>query len=381
MRALASVGASPEVSVARVSDTVRIGGVEVSARWLRDHGDDPASVDPASRQRLVDTFAIPRDVTAVSVTERDGWATVAWTDGATTTHDIATLHLVAANRRGPVPSHDPVGGGARATFDPGVELWSQPPVDRVTFPFAVIDDDGAWVEALTHLRSHGWVRFDDAPLGPASVERLARRVGYVRTSIFGGVWDMNTGGDDHRDSAYDPIPLDLHTDGTYSHDAPGTIIFAQQAMDGTGGDSLLVDGFAVVRDLLAAIPAAVDLLSRYEIRGRYVEPGVSLIADRVPIRVDRDRVVQQVTFNNYDRAPVLPIDDIVDDVLDAYAALHSVMCEPMRALRLPWRPGRVVLFDNWRLLHGRSGYTGDRRFLGCYTNHEDLESAYRLAAH
>ncbi len=35
--------------------------------------------------------------------------------------------------------------------------------------------------------------------------------------------------------------------------------------------------------------------------------------------------------------------------------------------------------DNWRLLHGRTAYTGGRRFVGMYTNHEDLESAWRLA--
>ena len=53
--------------------------------------------------------------------------------------------------------------------------------------------------------------------------------------------------------------------------------------------------------------------------------------------------------------------------------------EPGRALRLPWAPGRMLLVDNWRLLHGRTAYTGTRSFVGMYTNREDLESAWRLA--
>ncbi|GJM37305.1 MAG: hypothetical protein DHS20C19_06720 [Acidimicrobiales bacterium] len=43
------------------------------------------------------------------------------------------------------------------------------------------------------------------------------------------------------------------------------------------------------------------------------------------------------------------------------------------------RPGQLLLIDNWRLLHGRTHYSGNRVLLGCYTGHDDLESAYRLA--
>ena len=46
---------------------VVIDGHAVPARWLRDHGDDPASLDPDTKQRKVDTFSIPTDITARTV--------------------------------------------------------------------------------------------------------------------------------------------------------------------------------------------------------------------------------------------------------------------------------------------------------------------------
>jgi trimethyllysine dioxygenase len=41
------------------------------------------------------------------------------------------------------------------------------------------------------------------------------------------------------------------------------------------------------------------------------------------------------------------------------------------------RPGEALLFDNWRVLHGRAAFTGDRRMCGGYLNREDVESRLR----
>jgi hypothetical protein len=346
--------------------------VTIPGRWLRDHGDDPASIDPRTGQRLTDTFAIPRDIAATSV-DWDGSAlSIVWSDGATTSHDIDRLFGVVGAQRCPVPPR-----GQEYRLDPGARLWRCGPVP-MPLPAAAIDDDNLWAEALTRLRDNGWLKLAGAELGRPVIERLARRLGYVRSTIFGDIWTMQPGADDHADSAYDSTALAVHTDGTYSHDAPGVIVFAQQERDGDGGDSVLVDGFAAAADLAAADPDAADLLTRFEMGGSYVEPGVSLRADRPPLRVDVDGVLRQITFNNYDRAGVLPASGWIDEVIDAYAAFHEVLSAPDRTLHLPWEPGQILLVDNWRVLHGRTAYTGTRGFLGYYTNHEDLESAWRL---
>ena len=52
--------------------------------------------------------------------------------------------------------------------------------------------------------------------------------------------------------------------------------------------------------------------------------------------------------------------------------------------RLQWRrvnpPGEAILFDNWRVLHGRLAYTGHRHLCGCYVNREDFLSRRRTLA-
>jgi len=58
-------------------------------------------------------------------------------------------------------------------------------------------------------------------------------------------------------------------------------------------------------------------------------------------------------------------------VFDSKANDHSMQ----------WRqilePGQMLVFDNWRILHGRAAFRGEREMAGCYVNREDYESKLR----
>lgn len=41
------------------------------------------------------------------------------------------------------------------------------------------------------------------------------------------------------------------------------------------------------------------------------------------------------------------------------------------------QPGTVMIFDNWRLLHGRAAYTGRRQLVGCYVSRTEFQSVAR----
>ena len=42
------------------------------------------------------------------------------------------------------------------------------------------------------------------------------------------------------------------------------------------------------------------------------------------------------------------------------------------------RPGDLLIFNNWRILHGRGSFSGDRKMSGCYINKEDFDSSCRI---
>jgi len=348
--------------------------VELPSRWLRDHGDDPASLDPDTLQRKVDTFAIPADVEPLELAFGDGRLTLRWSDGSTTQHDAAVLADLVEDRRGPSPERS----DRSIRIDPAFELWAGESGPFSPMSAASLNDAAGRTEMLSAVHRRGWVMIDGVAAGQSAVEELAGQIGYVRRTVFGDIWELAPGLTEHLDSAYADTDLEVHTDCTYCHDAPGLLLFSCQERDGDGGDSVLVDGFAAARDLAAEAPDLAEALTRFDYPGRYVEPGVSLLAERPPLRVDASGHLRQVSFNNYDRAPMFPVDMWVETVIRAYSAFHDLIADPARQIRLGWKPGRVLIFDNWRLLHGRTSFTGTRRFLGCYLNHEDLESRLRV---
>lgn len=42
------------------------------------------------------------------------------------------------------------------------------------------------------------------------------------------------------------------------------------------------------------------------------------------------------------------------------------------------QPGTVVIYNNWRILHGRTSFTGKRFFGGCYVSMTEFLSKARI---
>jgi trimethyllysine dioxygenase len=341
--------------------------------WLRDHGEDAESLDPGTWQRKVDTFAIEADLRGVGVETIDDGARlrVTWSDNSPQSEFSARL---LAEMVGLVPGEDDPGAG----LDRNLWAAGSLPATMPSVGFdAVMSGDAGIRRWLENIHVWGFSLVHDVPASEEGTKRLAERMGYVRQTIFGGLWTLSAEIKDHGDTAYTTQYLEPHTDSTYCHDAPGLQLFNCIEFDGRGGESVLVDGFALAERLRAGRPDDFETLTRTMVPGRYVEPGVHLRAERPPFRLDRRGRLEQVTFNNYDRAPFMPPLAEMAAFYRAYGAFHEAVVDQRNWLKIRLEPGLALIFDNWRLLHGRMGYTGKRVFCGCYHNREDFESRLR----
>lgn len=69
-----------------------------------------------------------------------------------------------------------------------------------------------------------------------------------------------------------------------------------------------------------------------------------------------------------------------DEVMRFYKSYHAfskAILSKENEWRFPLKPGTVCIFDNWRLLHGRSAYNGRRNMVGCYVSRCEFLSVAR----
>jgi trimethyllysine dioxygenase len=337
--------------------------------WVRDHSHDDATLHPVTRQRQLFTAGVRPGLRGIDAHLVDDAVEVTWDDGAPASR-LPVAFLAVHRAPAPATVRLPV---ERVLWDREtiLERWPTVAHDEV-----MGSDDGvaAWLERVA---TFGFCIVTGTPTTVDATEALVRRVGYVRETIFGGMWDFQADLA-KADTAYTNLELLPHTDGTYSHDAPGLQLLHCLAFDGTGGESTMVDGFRIAAELRATRPELYEVLSTVEVPGQYLGDGAHLMAARPVFRHDHTGELVQVSFNNADRAPFLLPADEMERFYEALRAFEELANDH----RLQWRrvnpPGEAMLFDNWRVLHGRAAYVGHRHLCGAYVNREDYESRRRV---
>lgn len=83
----------------------------------------------------------------------------------------------------------------------------------------------------------------------------------------------------------------------------------------------------------------------------------------------------------YDRSSKVPI-TMTEYNLDAFykslGSLQEIIKSPKMQWKRPVSPGTVLFINNWRVLHGRTKFTGSRHVCGCYLEMGIMLSKARL---
>jgi len=204
--------------------------------------------------------------------------------------------------------------------------------------------------------------------------KTAEIFGFVRETNYGRLFEVRSE-PNPVNLAFTPVGLNVHTDNPYRDPVPGLQLLHCLVNDAEGGQSVFVDGFRTATLLRQEDPEAFRLLSTYSLPFRYREPGTDLQSRKRLIEVDDRGRITAVRYNNRSAAPMdLPF-DVAGDFYKAYRKFADLLHQEDGELRLKLMPGELVLFDNERALHGRTGFSGGARHLqGCYADKDALRS-------
>eukprot|EP00041_Stephanoeca_diplocostata_P003966 m.39756 g.39756 ORF g.39756 m.39756 type:complete len:448 (+) comp14746_c0_seq1:278-1621(+) len=248
-----------------------------------------------------------------------------------------------------------------------------------SFDFEKIMDGGlellAFVDAVA---TRGLVHLDNMKKEPGQVRKLAERVGHLRETNYGPVFEVKVE-PNAINQAFTAAELPLHTDLPFYTLPPGVQILhciKQSTHHPAAGRSLFVDGLAVARRLREVDPHSYKVLTEYPAVFEDIAPGkFHLRTERcvikefhVPQHILDDvtasnidlgmgkgvSIPVEINFNNGVRGAELNLP--ADKVADFYRALSrfgDIAHEPELSVEMKLNAGEAVVFQNRRVLHGR----------------------------
>ncbi|XP_068585594.1 trimethyllysine dioxygenase, mitochondrial [Cebidichthys violaceus] len=341
--------------------------------WLRDHCRSPSSYNSATYQRNLDTGSIDLNIRPDNTTVQDGHLVLTWPGGHVSKYSLSWLaeNSYEAKKQSIVQPRN---------------LWNSDIYKNANTPSAKWDtfmsSDEEVKKFLQNYLLYGIAFVDDVPATVEATEAVTQRVSLIRETTYGRMWsftsDLSRG-----DSAYSQLALDRHTDTSYFQEPCGIQVFHCLRHEGTGGRTLLVDGFYAAEKVRQQSPENFELLARVPIRHEYIETsdnhrnhmrGIGPVLNVYPWNNE----LSLIRYNNYDRSVINTIPhDVVQRWYVAHRELTTELRRPKNELWVKLTPGKVIFIDNWRVMHGRESFTGLRQLCGCYLTRDDVLSSAR----
>jgi trimethyllysine dioxygenase len=250
---------------------------------------------------------------------------------------------------------------------------------------AVMESDAGVGEWTRKIRKYGFCYVNGVPVTPEATKELVERIAHIKHTHYGGLWDF-TSDLSKKDTAYTTLALGVHTDTTYfSNPASLQLFHLLSHTDGSGGQSILVDGFRAAKILREEDPTAYRVLSNVRIPSHSSGNRGSSIQPYAPFPVFNHHPVNGelilIRWNNDDRATMDRWDDPadVDRFYEAARAWNDVLKRRESEYWEQLVPGRPLILDNWRVLHGRAAFDGKRRLCGAYISRDDFMSRFVMS--
>ncbi len=340
---------------------------EFASIWLRDNL--PEDRDRHSGQRLIDVMDIPPAPQIRSATLAGGAVEIDWVDEPRrSTFDLRWLYECAngGSQRPELQTRHWLDGAARAP---------QRDFGWLTFP-ELQSDPHARLTWLTRLLQDGIAFLSEVPRRHHAILEATAYMGYVPETNYGRVFDVRAV-PQPENLAYSDLGLGLHTDNPYRDPVPGFQALHTLLAAPDGGDSLFADGFAIAEYLRTTEPGAFDTLARTPVPFCYRAAGVDLYAERPLIELSCTGQVTAVTYNNRAIRPVRLAASRCAEYYLAYRKFAALLRQPRLQMATRLNDGDLAVFDNRRVLHGRTGFASaqhPRHLQGCYLTRDSVYS-------
>lgn len=377
--------------------------------WLRDICPCPQCQSPSSGQKRFATCDLNQDVSPKSVElKEDGSLQIEWeNDSSGSNHssvyplEYLTSRYHASTHHGSPTLPDRI-VWVRKTFEQGLASRNVEYADWM-------QGGAAYCQALQTLSAYGLVVVKNVPESEESVQRVGERIGPLMDTFYGFTWDVISK-PDAENVAYTSEFLPLHQDLMYHDPIPKIQLLHCLKNECAGGDSLFSDGlyaayngwirsrdeFKILRDRQLPIAYWYTKNGNHRYRTHSVID-VTDLPHPIPLATNwsppfqaplpLDHLVQhgpraKPTYEgSEDHIPVTIGRERLSNWMAATKKFRALLEDPANMWQYKMEPGDCVVFDNRRVLHGRTQFEpsrgGQRHLRGAYLDEPTFDRARR----
>ena len=342
--------------------------------WLRHHARCPNGLPNDTSVKIDLVPDDPASLVISDYTITDESLEIIWDDNdLKTTHPLGALISVRYDQ------------SSRKLRKPAPILW---PLDTKSsipcYPYSDLDDPASLLQIGLSIRDFGIARVINVPDAPGTVAKVAQQFGVVHRNNYGEVFDVKS-------NAYRALGsntgkyLGPHTDESYRHAAPGITFFhCLIPSAGGGGASILVDGFNAAERLRNCAPDLFGILTDVPVFfQRKSLPDEDMQSHRRMITLDIDGEVEGIRFTDRTLPPQDLPDHLMEKTYQAIKAFWNIVNADDMKVEYPMESGDLHIFDNQRVLHGRTGFDpgqGERHLQQCSVNRDEFHNTLRTLA-
>lgn len=370
----------------------------ISQLWLRDACQCPLCVSDSSGQKRFATCDIPSNlkVDSLKVLE-DGSLEVSWAN------DIALDGSEHVSTYSPAVLHEVMNAwNPYRQYIPAREVWDSRHFDKVSRSREIsyahwMEDSSRFAEAFRNLHLWGLVVIRGVPQTEDAVAQVASRLGHVQSTFYGPTWDVISK-PQAENVAYTNEFLCLHQDLMYLKEPPRIQVLHCLENSCEGGDSLFSDGIRAAHDLRINNRSAYHSLRSIPVDYHYAKGGnywhnchVTIVGDMNGTGVRGDPMGVRwsppfqapfwgaVSDGNRDSSFGKRAGYLAEVWKKAAKLFKDSLEDTANMVQFRVQPGDCVVFDNWRVLHGRRAFdtaSGSRHLRGTYVEDQALTSTW-----
>ena len=242
----------------------------------------------------------------------------------------------------------------------------------------VIDKKEKLIQWLELLHVYGITIIKNAPTKDKSAFKILNKISHHRETFFGTPFEV-INIPKPNNQAYTADALTNHSDLPYFEYAPGYQFLHCLENTANGGDSTVVDGFAVANYLRKNEREMFDILSTTQVKFKdndFTQKAIRILYSPI-ITLTKDNDFNDIRLNMGAMATIDVHPNKMKKFYDAYRFFTSLLHDKKFMIEFRLEAGDIFCFNNRRVLHGRSAFnpnSGNRHLQGYYIERDEIIS-------